>query len=282
MAAAKKPAASKPAAKKKESTSKAVVAWDEELAKYAEAASEQEANTGGGSMFSVKSGVLSFQDAPLPNNEMAVIILDTIFENTFYEGDYDPDNPSGPLCFALDRNEGDMKPHVIVSDAGFAQNETCEGCENNEFGSADKGKGKACKNTRRLALIPAGNFDSDGMLELFDADHFSKTEIGFMKLPVTSVKGYAGFVKQVAGTLKRPPFGIVTRIYVEPDAKTQFKVHFEVIDKVPNELLEAIMSRRDEAMATIDFPYSVYEEPAPKPARGTRKAPAKKKAARKY
>lgn len=274
--AAKKPAASK---------STSVVKWDEELARQAEVAAGMEANTGGGQFFGLKSGVLTWQDAPLPNNQMAVVILDSILENVFYEGAYDPDVPQGPTCFAFGREEKTMAPHQIVLDGGTQQCTQCDGCEMNEFGSADVGRGKACRNTRRLAMIPAGTFNAAGKLELIDdIEHFESTAIGFMKLPVTSVKGYASFVKQVAGALKRPPFGIVTKVKVVPDAKSQFKVLFEPIMNLPDDVMGAIMARHEEAMAVIDFPYTPNDEDAApaKPKRGSRAAqkPAGKAPAR--
>jgi hypothetical protein len=278
--AVKKPAASK---------TTALVRWDEELAKQAEVAAGMEANTGGGQFFSLKGGILSWQDAPLPNNQMAVVILDSVLENVFYEGKYDPDTPQGPMCFAFGREEKTLAPHQIVIDAGNHQcgeSGLCEGCDMNEWGSADIGRGKACRNTRRLALIPAGTFNQAGKLELIDdVEHFESAAMGFMKLPVTSVKGYASFVKQVAGALRRPPFGIVTKVKVVPDAKSQFKVVFEPIMNLPDELMGAIMKRHEEAQATIDFPYQPNDEEAvPPPKRGSRAAqkPVAKRAARKY
>lgn len=273
-------------AAKKPSQSKAVATWDEELAKQAEiaAAAEAEASTGGGQFFSMRGGQLSWQDSPLPGNEMAVIIIDSIFENVFYEGRYDPDTPQSPTCFAFARTEDELAPHIIVKEAGQAQcMEACATCEHNEWGSADTGRGKACSNTRRLAMIPAGTYDRNGNLQLFeDADHFATTTIGFMKLPKTSVKGYANFVKQVSGALKRPPFGIITRVAVVPDAKTQFKVTFKPIEKVSDELMSTIMQRREEVSSIIDFPYQLDsgEEPEPAKKRGA-KAPAKR-SSRKY
>jgi hypothetical protein len=256
-------------ARTKRSQSTALAKWDEELAKQAEIAAGMEASAGGGQFFSTRGGQLSWQDAPLPNNEMAVIILDTIFENVFYEGRYDPDTPQSPTCFAFAREEGDLEPHIIVKDAGQAQSlEGCKNCEHNEWGSAETGRGKACRNTRRLAMVPAGQFNRNGDFELFDEeDHYATTTVGFMKLPVTSVKGYANFVRQVAGALKRPPFGVIARVAVVPDAKTQFKVTFEVIDKVPDELMGVIMERREEVMATIDFPYQRGDEEREQPRR---------------
>lgn len=254
------------AARKKPATGKAVATWDEELAKQAEIAAGMEVNTGGGQFFSIKGGNLSWQDAPMPNNEMAVIILDYIFETVYYEGRYDPDVPQSPVAFAFGRDEKELRWHEN-SDPEFA-GELCSSSSICEWGSADTGKGKAARETRRLAMVAAGQFNRDGSFELFDdPDHFAKTTIGFMKLPVTSVKGYASFVKQVAGALKRPPFGVITRVSVVPDAKNQFRVLFESLQKVPDELMAAIMERREEAMATIDFPYSreeVVEAPPPR------------------
>lgn len=290
--AAAKPAAKSAAAKTPKPTTTAIVKWEEELAKQAEVSAGMEANTGGGQFFSVKSGILQWQDAPVVGNQMAVVIVDAIMENVYYEGKYDPDTPQGPVCFAFGRDEKSMAPHSVVVEAGNQQcgaSGLCEGCDMNQWASADTGKGKACRNTRRLAMIPAGNFTKSGDLELYDdPDHFEKAQIGFMKLPVTSVKGYASFVKQVAATLRRPPHGIVTRVSVVPDAKTQFKVLFEAIENVDNSLMPAIMKRHEEAKATIDFPYTPVEDEAPPPQKGRSRAAAKPaakpaaKRARKY
>src|SRR5690606_31878069 len=83
----------------------ALATYDEELAKLAEEAASQEANTGGGQFFSTRGGVLSLNGAPIPNNEMAVIILDGILVNTYYQGGFDPDSPSSPICYAFGRDE---------------------------------------------------------------------------------------------------------------------------------------------------------------------------------
>lgn len=260
-------------ARTKRSQSTALAKWDEELAKQAEIAAGMEASAGGGQFFSTRGGQLSWQDAPLPGNEMAVIILDHIFETVYYEGRYDPDTPQSPTAFAFGRNEKELRWHEN-SDPEFA-GELCSESEVCEWGSADTGKGKAARETRRLAMIPAGQFNRNGDFEMFeDEDHYATSTVGFMKLPVTSVKGFANFVKQVAGAMKRPPHGIITRVAVVPDAKTQFKVTFEPIDKVPDELIGVIMERREEVMATIDFPYQrddEEQEPTPRRSRAAKK-----------
>lgn len=280
-------------AAKKAAKGTEVVKWDEELARQAAVSAGMEESTATGQFFGTKGGQLSFNDAPFPNNEMVVVILDTVLENVFYEGKYDPDAPQAPLCFAFGRTEEEMVPHKVVFDAGNNQSDQCRGCEMNEWASADTGRGKACRNTRRLAMIPAGAIDQNGKFKAFtDEAHYVEAGIAYMRLPVTSVKGYAAFVKQVSGALKRPPFGVFTRVKLVPDTKTQFKITFEALSEVPDELLGAIVARNKEAQSLIEFPYAAFEEvEAPKkPARGKpapvarkgAKPVAKKASARKY
>jgi len=256
----------------------AVQKWDEELAKYAVQAAAQEESTAIGSFFSLRGGQLSFADSPIPNNQMAVVIIDSIIENVFYPGQYNPEEPQGPMCFAFGRLEKELIPHESVTEA---QSDDCVTCPNNQWGSAQQGRGKACRNTRRLALLPAGTLAANGALEeAYDLDHFKSAQVGFMKLPVTSVKGFANYVKTVSVTLKRPPFAIFTRISVVPDPKTQFRVIFEPLKEVPNTMLQVLIGRHEEVKQMIDFPYQPAEElPESKTKVSRRKTAAKKKTA---
>lgn len=245
------------------SKSKAVVSWDQKLAEQAQVAAGMEASTAGGQFISAKGGILTFNDVPFERNQMAAIVLDSILENVFYEGTFDPDVPQGPTCFAFARVEDKLKPHEVVVKAGNDIHSHCAGCPMNEFGSADIGRGKACRNTRRLAIIPAGSFDDRDKLEMIDdPQHYASAALAFLKLPVTSVKGYSAFVKQVSGALKRPPHGVIVRIKAVPDPKSTFKLIFEAICKVPDELMEVIMQRNEEAKAVIDFPYTPRDDEA--------------------
>lgn len=275
---------------KKKSESTALVNWDEELAKAAEASAKLEQNTGGGNFFSLKSGVLSWQDQPLPDNQMAVIVLGHIFENAFYEGDYDPDNPRRPTCYAFsdytlppEQQETQLKPYQAVVDASNHQHGMCAGCPQNEFGTADKGRGKACKNVRRLSVISAGDFDRTGKFNFKDdPEHYQSTQAGILRLPVTSVKPWGGYVKQLAGVLKIPPHGVVTKVRVVPDPKSQFKVCFDPVMNVPHSLLSAIMKRRSEVLPTLAFAYQTNEAEPEVEAKNQPKTVAKKKPARRY
>ena len=235
-------------------TGTALTNWDEELARQAEIAQSVVSHIGGGQWISSKSGVLSFNSMPFPGNQMAVIIADYILENIFYEGAYDPDNAAPPTCYAFGRDKNEMKPHADVVARGDHQHDQCQGCPMNEFATAATGKGKACGNKLRMAMISAGEFDRDGRFKIYEASHFTNSPLAYFKTPVTSGGGFATFVKQVAGALRRPPHGIVTRVSAVPDNKTQFKILFEPLIPVPNDIMGIVMSRHDEAKRAIEFP----------------------------
>lgn len=294
MATAKKAATKKPAAKTKpaagedapsKKTGTEIVKWDEELAKYAEASAATEASTGAGlQSFSLRAGVLSIDDNQMPNNEMAVIVLDSILENVFYLEDYDPDNPVPPSAYALGRDEETMR----WSEDSIEEMETPNGTEKiagelcseswiNQWGSADKGRGKACRNIRRLLMIPAGTIDKKtGAFELIDdEDHFATVKPAFMKLPPTSITNWANYVKQLKGSLRKPPFAVATKVKVVPDSKSQFKVTFEALEEIPEELLATLLKRHKQAQELIMQPYDMSERDEEAPPRRSAK-PAKK------
>jgi hypothetical protein len=253
----------------------ALAKWDEELAAYAEEVAKQEANTGGGNFFAIKGGgTLSFNDATFPNNEMAVIILDFVFENVYYEGDYNPDDITGPLCFAFGRDEESMAPH---DKSEKAQCGLCESCPQNEWASSPKGgKGKACRNKRRLALIPAGRFDRNGDYEPYDPDDLATAEVGYLAVPPTSTVQFGNYAKAVA-MLKRPPFAVVTKIKVVPDERTQFKIQFETIAAINGPELKTLLDRHKEQRKLIEFPYQpMGDRGGSKKKKSTRKKTAAK------
>lgn len=265
----------------KPSPSKSIATWDEELARHAQEIADNETVSGSGlKTFSTKSGVLSLDDAPMPGNQMAVIILASAYENVYYEGDYDANNPQPPVCFAQALKEVDLAPHDTVVERGQAQHEACEGCPMNEWGTAERGRGKACKNSRRLVVIPAGSYDKRGELTLItDPDHYAGAEAAFLKPPVTSVRGYASYVKQLAIALRKPPFAVITRVALVPDAKNQFAMVFEAIQPIEDaSAFETLLARHADAQELVlAAPYSLdVREASEPPARGRRAAPAAK------
>lgn len=242
--------------------------YDEELAKLAGAGASLTNSSSGGRFFSTRAGVLAYDDTPLPGNQMCAIVLGHCLENIYYTDSFDADNRTPPTCFAFCKdvdNKDEMGPPPIVDKEPIfeRQNETCEGCWANEWGSADKGRGKACGNRRRLALIPGGQYTKAAGrgggfdLELFDdASHFKNAEEAYLKVPVMSGKGFDNYLKSVAEQLRKPLFAVFTRIWLEPDPKSQFKVLFELLEEVPKELIPVLLPRHRKIMEGIDFDYT--------------------------
>lgn len=238
--------------------------WRSELAQYAQKTVKMEEATQSGNRISTRGGRLSYHDTPLKNNEMTVLILSAMIENVYYEGKFDPDSPASPVCFAFSTDGEGMAPH---EKAHSPQNDTCAGCPHDEWGSSETGKGKACKNVRRLAVIPMDDVSEDAILT---------GEIATLNVPVMSVRGYSAYVKELALSAGLPPFAWQTRIFLEPDPKSQFRVCFQAVDRkpVPEKFFPAILKRVKEAEKMLDVPYVFVEPPEPKAKAGKR--PAKK------
>lgn len=237
----------------------ALVKWDEELAKHAKEAAQTEASAMGGSFISTRGGVFTFNGGEVPGGKMTVIVLDHVIEHHFYNTRYNPDAPSSPVCFAFARADDDLKPHEQSAEP---QHDTCAGCPNNEFGTAETGRGKACANIRRLALLT-----EDGLEDIGAAS------IAMLKVPVTSVKAWAGYVNQLADVMKRPPFAVLTEVSIHKDPKTQFKLQFKLLEKIEDgDVLAALMEKRKAAARDLVMPYQPPSED-PLPAKGGKAKP---------
>lgn len=233
-----------------------IVNYDELYARRAQQATSGE-QLRAGTFISTKGGVMKLGEEEMPGNQVCVVILDWVRENTLYAERFNPDSPMPPICYAFARGpkeEEAMGPHPSMqADLAYfkPQANDCRSCVHNAWGSAEKGRGKACQNRRRLSMIPAGIFmpkrgSRDFDLDLFDdPKHFETADPAFMKLPVTSVENWGKYVNQVGQMMSRSPDGVITRVFIEPHPKYQYTVNFELIEKVPNELVQIIMRRAD-------------------------------------
>lgn len=196
---------------------------------------------------SLKSGVMTYAGQQIAGNKMEAIVLSAVFRNVFYAGRYDPNNIVNPTCFAISVEDGNMVPHENVENPVHP---TCDGCPNNEWASDPSGgRGKACKQTRRLVLMPDTAVEK-GPKEVKQA------ELAIMDLPVTSVKNYSGFVNSLAVSAKVPPYAAIAEISVVPDPKTQFKVRFQPMRIIPSiEHLDAVKARLEDAKLIAMTPY---------------------------
>lgn len=147
---------------------------------------------------STKEKVFTLPDGTVLEGPIDLVILDFNSQNKFYEGKYDPKNPTPPACWALGKSPKGMTPSQNATDP---QHTDCDSCPMNQFGS--DGDGKACKNTRVLAVLPVDAEPDD--------------EIMTLSVPPTAIKGFDAYVAQVAKMFNTPPIGVVTTIGFHPE-----------------------------------------------------------------
>lgn len=243
----------------KKPTGTAVVPWEEEM-KSSLVKQVANAKSTGVRRIAIQGGILSVDDAPVEGNELNVIVLGAVHENQYYTQEYDPDHPTVPACYALgdpeaeDQEEG-MAPHAEAEDPQGDDDNMCAGCEHNQFGSAEKGRGKACKNIRRLMLLTEDAVDSAA--DLKSAEH------RMLKVPVMSAKLWSNYVRDVLGTqVERPYFGVVTKIKIVPDRKSQFLITFafERLIEFDQELWQTMKAKVAAANKALTEPYPKQAE----------------------
>lgn len=222
------------------------VNWTEELA----ASAKEIAKTERASVqnISLRAGMMQLGGIPVPGNKLDCVVVASVFERRYYAESYDPDNPQSPHCFSFSLTGVGMTPHAQVTSK---QADLCANCPMNEWGtSLTGGRGKACKEVRRLAVLPAK--------ALLDGN-IKGSETATMTLPVTSVKHWGNYVNELAATASRPPWAVLTEISVTPDVKTQFRVGFALKGLVADEYLGQMRDRIVLAQNLLMQPYEKIE-----------------------
>lgn len=204
--------------------------------------------------FSLRAGVLSYNGQPMPGNKMNVIVVASAFEKAMFISKFDPNNITPPLCFALSPDGEEMQPHDNSFKKQGSPEGMCLGCPQLEWGSDENspsGRGKMCKETRRLALLP-----EDAL-----KDGVEKANSAMLRIPVTSVANWAAYVHLLAATVKRPPYSVITEIHVVPDPKKQFQVMFTVVGSINDtKILSAIQGMRERVQKTVMNPYAMMTQ----------------------
>lgn len=100
-------------------------------------------------------------DSPATSIDAVIIKGNPGFAKVFYLKGYDPESSEKqkPDCYT---NDG-IAP---ASDATNAQSKKCATCAHNQFGSARQGKGKACADTKRLAIAAVDQLNEPMLLRI--------------------------------------------------------------------------------------------------------------------
>lgn len=174
----------------------------------------------------------------LPNGqeveEIECVIVDFVAANFYYSQDFDRNNIVPPDCFAIGLEPAGLIPSDNSPDKQCA---SCAGCWANQFKSARNKRGKACSNSRLLAVIP------------LDADE--NTQPMILKVSATGLKSFDGLVSTVAAKYGRPIRGVTTRVNLSEDeyASLRFSVIEPLRDNDP--LLAVAQALKESAMVRL-------------------------------
>lgn len=244
--------------------------WKSQMRKDAQEQSERVPIGTGNRITLKRNGQFSFQNADL-GDSLDVIIVDHVVAKLYFDQDYDEDNPVPPACFALKPNSLDIAPHEEAPDP---QAEICSECWANEWASG-RGRGKACSDKNRLAVLSAEDPEGDLM---------------YLEVPVTSGAAFNKYIKGLTKATELPSYAVITRLEMDDHADYQ-KLIFTLIDEVPEKDMAGPFNKREEAREMLMEPYdtSSREEESGKKAKKrktkkkkvTRKKRSKKKVAKK-
>lgn len=228
----------------------------------------------GGLTITTAGGVFKVGDDPVAGNALCVVVLDAAYVNAYYKGKWEAGQEvTPPHCFAMSLEKDELAPHPSMESAPYfeAQSSDCAKCPMNQYGTADVGKGKACKNRMRLALIDAGSFvkvkgtRSEWQPEIIEEeDHYRDAPMMYLNVPPTSMKAFQRYVKQAAEVYGRPTSGLITRIDSKPMGTGGFELTFETLEQFPAEYYPTLSARHAEATEAVLKPFAAPDAASPK------------------
>ncbi len=169
--------------------------------------------SGGGLVFEVPG---DDEENPDMVKEIVGVIVDHHPVNAYWEEKYSGQN-NPPSCSSMDG----VKGICLVT----GEIRPCNSCPYNEFGTAEDGRGKACKNMHRVYVRRDG--------ELFPL---------LLTLPPTSLKNFSNFLaKRVLGKGKKS-YEVVTKVTLKKATSGQgiaySQAAFSVVGILPPEIAE--------------------------------------------
>lgn len=254
-----KKTASKAVAVRKGSTAIATV--DAQLASEVANIMERVNQPSGNRIKFEPSGNIVLPDGMNLGTHAEFVVVDFISANRYYADAYDPNNLAPPDCFAMGTNLSTMAPDDLSPQK---ESDNCARCPYNQFGSANggRGAGKACKNSRELAVL------------LIDPEtEQAGTTLYTISLPPTAIKSFDGMVSYVARSLNGPMIKAVVTIsgkaqgtyalisFSEPRANPDYAQHMAF-----REDAQPVLWRKPD--------YAAVEKPVKKA--GAKRAPARR------
>ena len=215
----------------KKPPSSALVSIKEQMARDLEVLKNKTVPASGNSIRVTQDKQFILPDGTKTPGPIDIIIVDFCTVHSLYSGAFDPKNITPPVCFAIGDNPGSMVPSANSPEK---QSDGCTACPMNQYNTASIGAGKACKNTRKLAVLPPDASMDDPLWTL--------------SVSATALKGYDAYVNSIARQFQVPPYGVITSVSFDPN-QTYGTLIFS--DPRPNENVEIAYARRAEAAEAL-------------------------------
>jgi hypothetical protein len=178
------------------------------MKKSAAALAAAEPVYGNFNLIRTKNKVFKSGDTTL-KGPLRVVILAQSAAQFFYEDEYDADNPSSPVCYALVQDDP-LAPEDVTLESRLMpdekvpkkQAEVCSMCDNNKPGSGEKGGWtRACQSRRRLAF-------------LFVDDKSADPQVGSIEISASGLRHWTNYIKSLANIegFQYPYYTVVTEL----------------------------------------------------------------------
>lgn len=191
-----------------------------------------------GHRISLKGKVFTFPDGKTSPGPITAVVLDWRNINAYYKGAYNPQKVEPPTCFALSKLRENMKPSANCPDP---QAESCgeNNCPWDAWGSAPGGgRGKACKNQVRIAVVPP--------------DATKDTPPWTIDLAPSSTGAFTNYVNALKNQEGKLPVQVVTQLDFDPNADYP-KVTFAFdVEAMPPEKLPIMFEARAAAQPLLE------------------------------
>lgn len=153
-----------------------------------------------------KGRVFTMPDGTSAQGPIKAVIVDFISANAFFRGAYNPTQRQKPVCWALGEL-ATLRPSANATEPQNAGGD-CASCPQNQWGTAQNGagRGKACKNQMKIALIAA------------DVETADPGKIHILNVSPTGIKVFSAFIRRVQKQLGHDalPIRVVTEISFDP------------------------------------------------------------------
>jgi hypothetical protein len=178
------------------------------------------------------------------SDTMNMVILNAAdIARTYYEGAFDPENPSAPTCWSLDTRA----PAAEVPEEN-RQASRCADCPMNVKGSG-QGDSRACRFSQRLAVALEGDLETVYQLQLPATSIFGEAKGNEM--------GLQAYIKFLSAH-NTPAIAVMTEMRFDEDA-TAPKLYFRPVRGLEEDELRMALEARESEAATKAITFTVAQ-----------------------